>query len=165
MAAGAPPRTHLAEMNTALGEALPDDCFTTAAAVRLDGPGRTITIANAGHVLPVIKRAAGGVMPIGRQAGTALGMLVGETYPEQTFPMTPGDIVILMTDGVVEALDRDPRNMWQLLDLIVQAPHDVAAITHEILVAVERQLGVYRADDVTLLSFMYAGDGEPGAYL
>jgi sigma-B regulation protein RsbU (phosphoserine phosphatase) len=152
--AGVAPRELLAEMNRALCLLLPDDSFATAAAMRLDSVAGTLTIANAGHVLPVVKRAAGGVLPIGRQAGMALGMLADETYTEQTLPLAKGDIVILMTDGVVEALDRDPRNMWQLLDLIVQAPHDVGAISYAILQAVERQLGARRADDVTLLSFM-----------
>lgn len=163
LAAGVAPRELLAEMNDTLGALLPDDSFATAAALRLDANTGRLTIANAGHVLPVIKRAAGGVMPVGRQTGAALGMVPGETYVEQTVPLERGDIVILMTDGVVEALERDPRNMWQLMDLIVQAPHDVGAISYAILAAVERQLGAERADDVTLLSFMLDDIGAGAA--
>ena len=87
-------------------------------------------------------------------AGAALGMLVDESYAEQQLALAPGDVVLLMTDGAVEAVERDPRNMWKLMDLIAQAPCEVHAISQAIVGAVEEALGNRRVDDVTLLAIM-----------
>ena len=152
--AGAAPRHLLGQMNQSLCNLLPDDSFATAACLRLDGPSRMLTVANAGHVLPVVRRRGGGVVSVGRAAGAALGMLPDESYGEQHLALAAGDIVLLMTDGVVEAVERDPRNMWKLMDLIAQAPADVTAISHAIVSAVEEALGNRRVDDVTLLAIM-----------
>lgn len=161
--AGRSPRELLSHLNAELCRLLPDDSFATAACLRLDGRARTMVVANAGHVLPVVRKRAGGVIAVGRQAGTALGMLEGETYVEQTFPLDPGDIVLLMTDGVVEAVERDPRNMWKLMDLVAQAPQDVAAISQQIMAAVTEALGSRRVDDVTLLAIMPVDAGPSDA--
>jgi serine phosphatase RsbU (regulator of sigma subunit) len=152
--AGASPRQLLGTMNQALCELLPDDSFATAACLRLDGPARLLTVANAGHVLPVVRRKGGGVVSVGRAAGAALGMLLDEVYSEQQLALATGDVVLLMTDGVVEAVERDPRNMWKLMDLIAQAPCEVTAISEAIVGAVEEALGNRRVDDVTLLALM-----------
>jgi sigma-B regulation protein RsbU (phosphoserine phosphatase) len=155
--AGATPRQLLSIMNQALCELLPDDSFATAACLRFDGPNGTLTVANAGHVLPVVRRHGGGVVSVGRAAGAALGMLLDESYAEQQLALAPGDVVLLMTDGVVEAVERDPRNMWKLMDLIAQAPCEVHAISQAIVGAVEEALGNRRVDDVTLLAIMPVG--------
>jgi serine phosphatase RsbU (regulator of sigma subunit) len=81
-------------------------------------------------------------------------MLLDESYGEQQMALHPGDVVLLMTDGVVEAVERDPRNMWKLMDLIAQAPAEVTAISQAIIQAVEEALGNRRVDDVTLLAIM-----------
>jgi serine phosphatase RsbU (regulator of sigma subunit) len=157
--AGKSPRELLGHLNEELCRLLPDDSFATAACLRLDARGRTLTVANAGHVAPVVRRRTGGVVAVGKNAGAALGMLPGETYQDQTFPLDPGDIVLLMTDGVVEAVERDPRNMWKLMDLVAQAPADVSAISQQIMSAVMEALGSRRVDDVTLLALMPVDDG------
>jgi serine phosphatase RsbU (regulator of sigma subunit) len=157
---GRSPSALLEHLNEELCQLLPDDSFATAACLRLDARARQLVVANAGHVLPVVRKRAGGVVAVGRQAGAALGMLRGETYGEQVEPLDPGDIVLLMTDGVVEAVERDPRNMWKLMDLIAQAPHDVGAISQQILAAVMDALGPRRVDDVTLLALMPVDDGQ-----
>jgi serine phosphatase RsbU (regulator of sigma subunit) len=148
----ATPGELLGALNDELCVLLPDDSFATAVCVRLDAPAGNMRVANAGHVLPVVRRRSGGVISVGRQSGAALGMLPGETYAEQTVPMEVGDVVLLMTDGVVEAVDNDPRNMWKLMDLVAQAPLDVRAISQQILAAVNEALGPRRVDDLTLLA-------------
>ena len=62
------------------------------------------------------------------------------------------DLGVPTRDGT--AVERDPRNMWKLMDLGAQAPSDVVAISQQILAAVEEALGARRVDDVTLLAIM-----------
>jgi phosphoserine phosphatase RsbU/P len=132
-----------------------EDTFITAATVELDALKRRITVANAGHVVPLVRRASGAVLPLGGGAasGPPLGMLPHPGYVEETWTLAPGDIVVLMTDGVSEALHRDgdALGIWRLLDLIARAPANIHEINRRILAAVDEAVGG-GADDITLVS-------------
>jgi serine phosphatase RsbU (regulator of sigma subunit) len=71
--------------------------FTTCLAARLDTDG-TVTIANAGHLSPYIN---GRELAI--DGGLPLGVVAGAEYSERSFPFVAGDVMLLMSDGVVEA--------------------------------------------------------------
>ncbi len=66
---------------------------------------RTLRVANAGCVPPLIRRTNGLVewVDIG---GTPLGVGLGaqDGYVQATLPLAPGDLVILTSDGIVEAM-------------------------------------------------------------
>jgi sigma-B regulation protein RsbU (phosphoserine phosphatase) len=131
-----------------------EESFVTAAAVLLDGRRRRLTIANAGHVLPLIRRASGAVLPIGGASGPPIGMLPAQSYVDEPFALQPGDQVVLMTDGVLEALHKegDQLGMTTLLGLIGKAPRNLCEINRRILDAVERHAAGKILDDVALLS-------------
>jgi sigma-B regulation protein RsbU (phosphoserine phosphatase) len=61
-------------------------------------------VANAGCISPIIKRAGGPLEWVevgGAPLGVGLGSEAG--YQEQAIRLNPGDLVILTSDGVVEA--------------------------------------------------------------
>ncbi len=153
-----PPRALLAEMNRTVFEDSTDDMFITAACLKLDPAAHRLVVANAGHVLPVVRRASGSVMTLGGASGLPLGMMPNETYVDQTFDLDPGDIVLLMTDGVVEALEGDLLDMRALIDIVSGAPHDAAKINERILRAVEKEKGWPFGDDIALLTLEVVGD-------
>ncbi len=73
-------------------EVVGDSCLVTA----------TIRVANAGCITPLIKRADGTIEWVevgGLPLGTGLGAKFG--YEQQELAMSAGDILILMTDGIV----------------------------------------------------------------
>jgi serine phosphatase RsbU (regulator of sigma subunit) len=77
------------------------------ALVYLEVEDSCMRVANAGCISPVIKRAGGqvewvevGGMPLGVGLGSAAG------YQEQAISLNPGDLVILTSDGVVEAKNK-----------------------------------------------------------
>jgi serine phosphatase RsbU (regulator of sigma subunit) len=131
-----------------------DDSFITAACVKLDKSAHRLTVANAGHVLPLVRRASGAVMPLGRASGPPVGMLPHQSYSDDVFPLAAGDIVLLMTDGVLEALhrDEDQLGMWTVIDLLTKAPRDLAEINRRIVSAVEQRAAGATMDDLTLLA-------------
>src|SRR5690606_31047513 len=114
---------------------------------------RLATIANAGHVVPLLRRADGSVRTFGDPSGPPLAMLEGSRYTDEIIPLAPGDILVLMTDGILDALhtDEDPLGMAALEALIRQVPPDVVDINRRILAAAEARGGAC-VDDVTLLS-------------
>jgi len=70
--------------------------FVTCVCVRFDQD--SITIANAGHIPPYRNG-----MELEIDSGLPLGIAPGIDYPETTLPFGPGDRVMLLSDGVVEA--------------------------------------------------------------
>ena len=155
--AGRTPAELLAELSRSMFDEAPDDTFATAACLRLDTRRQRMTIANAGHVLPLRRRASGQVEPL-RALGSPLGIHGAQPYVEEEFDLHPGDLILLMTDGVAEALecDSDPFAMERLCALVAQAPRDPAGLNARILEEVARAHGERRPDDVTLLALELA---------
>jgi ligand-binding sensor domain-containing protein len=81
--------------------------FVAASLVQVDGRKRSVRFSNAGLVDPLVWRE-GVVRPL-KSAGLRhpLGMVRDTVYQEQKATVRPGDVVILVTDGVTEARRRD----------------------------------------------------------
>jgi serine phosphatase RsbU (regulator of sigma subunit) len=96
------PGAFLAAVNEVVLEEVELGKFVTMVYMRVD-PARTeLACASAGHPRPRLLRADGSVesLPVG---GLALGIVGSQSYEEIRIPYTPGDAVVLYTDGVIEA--------------------------------------------------------------
>jgi serine phosphatase RsbU (regulator of sigma subunit) len=147
------PARVLNELDGALSGQICDDTFVTAACVSLDREQRMVTVANAGHVLPLVRRASGEVHTFGNPSGPPLAMVGGVAYADEIIRFERGDILLLMTDGILDALhtDEDPLGMFALEALVRRMPPDIFDINRRILDAVAER-GALRADDITLLA-------------
>jgi serine phosphatase RsbU (regulator of sigma subunit) len=149
---GSPARV-LNELDDALSGQICDDTFVTAACVSLDRKRRRVTVANAGHVLPLVRRASGKVHTFGNPSGPPLAMVGGVAYVDEVIRFDRGDILLLMTDGILDALhtEEDPLGMLALEALVRRMPPDIFDINRRILAAVAERGGL-RTDDITLLA-------------
>ena len=98
----ADPGMILTSVNRFLGREIGDDRFVTLWLGRLDPPARTLTYSSAGHECYWLDGA--GVLK-GKLTGTALPLGINPEELVPTAPMIvlePGDIVLLLTDGVVD---------------------------------------------------------------
>ena len=149
---GVRPSKVLEGMNSALLD--PDsETFVTASCVHLDPEARRLTVSNAGHIPLLVRRETGDVLDCGAASGTPLGMIPCR-YLDEHVELRPRDIVLLMTDGLVEALD-EPNDRWGkrfLHNLLHSAPHDPSAINDRILAAANEMLGSRPLDDVALVA-------------
>jgi sigma-B regulation protein RsbU (phosphoserine phosphatase) len=68
----------------------------------LDPSAGRLTYANAGHPPPVLLRADGGVKRMVR-GGPVLGVVADADYEEGVLALSPGDRLVLFTDGITEA--------------------------------------------------------------
>jgi serine phosphatase RsbU (regulator of sigma subunit) len=67
----------------------------------------TMRVASAGMPPAIIYRAASGVVEQVTAGGPPLGIPLPWRYEEETYRLTPGDAVLLMTDGVPERFNPD----------------------------------------------------------
>jgi phosphoserine phosphatase RsbU/P len=149
---GAEPSRVLETVNASLAD--PDaEAFVTATCIRIDTRAMTLTVANAGHLPLLVRREDGEVLDFGQASGAPLGM-VACNYADETLELRPRDIVVLMTDGLVESLDipDDPMASQFLRRVVYVAPHDPEAINTRILAAMHSAKGDRPPDDMTLVA-------------
>jgi sigma-B regulation protein RsbU (phosphoserine phosphatase) len=101
--------TILARVNRLLVQDLQgDDYFITMLLARLAPDGRSLVYASAGHATGYLFDAAGKVKTSLRSTAVPLGIEPDSEFPlGNVVPLEPGDLVLFLTDGVVEA--RDPE--------------------------------------------------------
>ena len=69
---------------------------------------KVLTLANAAHhAHPLLLR--NGEVKLLVAKGMPLGMMAGIPYREAEFPLQGGDVVVFMTDGIIEAHDAEGR--------------------------------------------------------
>jgi phosphoserine phosphatase RsbU/P len=80
-----------------------DESFVTAFYAVLDPRTRTLTYSCAGHNPPRLVRG-GQVLSLDASGALPMGINEGEKYEESTVRLERGDLLLLYTDGIVEAM-------------------------------------------------------------
>ena len=78
--------------------------FTTAILAQYDPGTRSLNYVNAGHNAPVLRRADATLEKL-EVGGVPLGIDSAAVYETATIDLRPGDVLILYTDGCVEAFN------------------------------------------------------------
>ncbi len=84
------------------------DRFTTVLALRLRRTRNrwSVTLACGGHPLPLLLTSSGELRPVG-QPGSLMGILTDVVVTDEELVLTPGDQLVLSTDGVAESRSGD----------------------------------------------------------
>jgi predicted permease len=95
-----------AKMNYFLYQSTGPNSYATFFYAQLDQHTRELRYVNAGHNAPYLLRA-GGASPVEEltTGGTIIGMFPQTRYEEGTLALNTGDVLIVFTDGVTEALN------------------------------------------------------------
>ena len=97
-------RAAMMNLNALIAELPAYDRFITLALCVLRQDTHQVTVLNAGHPPPLLRRVNGTVEPIGAGShGPPLGVLPHWEYELTTTTLAPGDGVLLFTDGVIDA--------------------------------------------------------------
>jgi hypothetical protein len=104
----APFESMLPGLNDVLYEVSQPQMFATFAAMRPAGPGR-IAYTLAGHLPILCWRAANGTVEELAVPQVPLGMLPGRDYMAADTGCAPGDVFLVLTDGLIEVFDRADR--------------------------------------------------------
>jgi phosphoserine phosphatase RsbU/P len=106
------PSEVLQRLNQLLVEDLPPARFVTMAYAVLDPAKRTLTLASAGHLQPLLVHGQDARF-LNTEAGLPLGLAVGE-YSETEIELKPGCRVVFYSDGITEAANPDEEEYGQL---------------------------------------------------
>ncbi|MDB5319654.1 MAG: rsbU 2 [Phycisphaerales bacterium] len=100
----APPEMLLTYLNDRLARAYTrGGTFITAFYAVLDPATRTLTYATAGHNPPRLVRD-GAVISLNADGGLPLGIFPNQSYEQSTVSLQAGDLLLLYTDGITEAM-------------------------------------------------------------
>ncbi len=111
---------------------------------------------NAGHPYPLLKRESGAVDVLKKLHGPVVGAMDGMAYGEDSAFLHNGDLLLVFTDGITEAMDVDDTLFGdQRLKVLLGEfdETDAGAIVGGTLEAVEAFAGEgEQADDITVLA-------------
>jgi serine phosphatase RsbU (regulator of sigma subunit)/DNA-binding transcriptional MerR regulator len=169
------PAAALRRLNEVLRAAAETDRFATVALLRLDlapdqaGPDGTPssdvtgTFSSAGHCLPLLLRE-GGELEVLEAPGTLLGVLDTVRLSETRLRLAPGDLLLLYTDGVVEARGVDGLfGEERLAELVADcAGWPADAVVERVVDAVARYRTTAAADDMAVLALRVAQPAPGG---
>ncbi|MYS76596.1 SpoIIE family protein phosphatase, partial [Streptomyces sp. SID5926] len=119
---GAPPGDVLARTNRLLTD-LDPGLFTSCAYVHLDLATHRACVALAGHPPPLVRHADGRVETLRVPPGLLLGIEPDTVYPSLEFPLPPDSVLVLYTDGLVEAPGVDLDDAIAALAGLVEHGH------------------------------------------
>ena len=142
-----------AQLNAALCAQPAAGLFVTFVAAILDVHSGVLRYSNGGHTPPLLVRADGGVERL-EAGGAVLGVVPGAVYSERAARLVPGDRLLLLTDGVVEAMNPAGEEFGEERIAALARAHSSAPVEHlrdALLEAVAAFTDGERQDDVTLL--------------
>ena len=129
--------------------------FVTFLLLLLDVRRHQLTVINAGHMAPIIRRAGGRIDVIGQdQSGPPLGVVEDQAYETVTTKIASGDVVVVYTDGVNEAVSPigEQFGVGRLERCLANAPLGASVVGQAIRDAVRTfTVGRDQFDDITLI--------------
>ena len=151
----------LTHVNDELSQDNPSSMFVTVFAAILNIATGEFTYTNAGHNPPYVKHPDGSIRALTERHGPIVGAMSGMAYGEDTTNLSSGDLVLLFTDGVTEAMDVG-GNLYsdaRLEELLQESQLEtVEATVDTVLSSVKRfETGADQADDITILSLLFRG--------
>ncbi len=144
----------LTELNGQLCATPIERSFVTATMLVFDATARTIEYATAGHP-PALVRRSGTLLELDAVGGVPLGVLADERYENATHRCADDELIVLITDGVLEVrpIGGELFGANRLQAVIRDAGDDARAAVDAILRAVRDHLdGARPEDDQTLVA-------------
>jgi serine phosphatase RsbU (regulator of sigma subunit) len=130
--------------------------FVTFALCVLDPAASRVTVVNAGHLPPLLRRGRE-VEVLGlAESGMPLGCDAQKDYEQIDVPLEPGDMVVLYTDGISEAMNAQGEvyGSQRIRQSMVRAPQLVERLGESVLADVRRFVGGrLPSDDICLVCF------------
>ncbi len=154
------PSTTIAQMNKALYRRGIESRFVTLMLGSVAEDGR-LTYCNGGHNPPfVIGRSGARRLETG---GPVVGLLELASFAQETVQLDPGDVIVVFSDGVSEALSALDEEFGdaRLLEVASGGTHEPAQVQVGRIIDAVRAFtrGAPQSDDITVMVLRFLGDG------
>ncbi|MFQ5797945.1 MAG: SpoIIE family protein phosphatase [Bacteroidota bacterium] len=130
------------------------DKYITFFICELDTERKVITSVNAGHNYPLLFRADGPMHQL-EKGGLSLGMFPDEVYVKEEIQLGRGDVLVLYTDGVTEAMNKreslygETRFYQCLCQHLEKSAREIQdAVRHDVQTYIKE---APQADDITMM--------------
>ena len=153
------PLNMMQSLNRMMVRDIPPKMFMTLNVVIWDAPTRTAKYTSAGHEHLIIFRPASNEIEVIKGGGIACGVVkeASMSYREHVLTLAPGDLVVLYTDGVTEAMNEADEQFT--LDATVEMVREGGREHPKVLCErILQRLTEFRGaadphDDITLVAF------------
>ena len=107
------------QLNRAVLENMQSERLVTLFYAVLDSTERSLRYSNAGHLPPILLRNDGSTCRLS-EGGTVLGVIPDAVYQEGQTTFMPGDRLVLVTDGITEAMNAQGEEFGEdrLIDVL-----------------------------------------------
>ncbi len=123
-----------------------------------------LTYTNAGHNPTYIRKADGNLERLDTVHGPVVGARKGLVYKEDSVRIAKGDILLMYTDGVTEARNREKEffEEQRLKDLLTAREYDSAEAVVQTTVSEVKQFedGADQFDDITVMAIQFLKQPE-----
>jgi sigma-B regulation protein RsbU (phosphoserine phosphatase) len=142
----------VAHVNENLLQTVPPNRYATLFLARADTTTGEVQWVNAGHAGPLVARSDGSHEVL-EATGTILGVFADASWTQGRTTLGAGDVLVLLSDGVVEAARASGRDLGpERLVAVVRRGGDASARLAALQAAAEEGLGgARRADDHTFV--------------
>jgi len=128
--------------------------FTTAFLAEYEPASGRLDYVNAGHNWPVLRRSTGEIERL-RTGGVPLGIMPNSRYECASTAVAAGDLLLIFTDGLVEAQDEKEQEYGEarMLAILDKSSGGTAAdVMQQLMTSVDAFVGAARQyDDITCL--------------
>jgi sigma-B regulation protein RsbU (phosphoserine phosphatase) len=157
----ADPAAALARLNDELAAENDESMFLTVFAAVLDLATGEVRYANGGHNPPLVRRSSGHVDVVPKVRGPLIGLETGKTFESGQLTLGRGDLLLLCSDGVVDAEDPgqqlygEERARAALAALGGEGAREVVERLRDEVRSFTGEAA--QSDDITLLAVVYHG--------
>ncbi len=157
------PATMIEMFNREISRENPEQMFVTMVVLVMNLRSGVLEYCNAGHEPPLLSRRSGEILTLDDGGGPPVCVIEDFAYEEGRVTLEPRDVVVLASDGLTEAMNRDGalygrERLKVLLDSPLRRGVDPTVLGNEILSAIKGfEAGSEPADDQTLLLVSWRG--------
>lgn len=155
-----PPTTVVRHMNDHLNATGAEGSFITLIYLLLDTAGHSFALVNAAHPPPMVRSADGTVTEIQNCTNFPVGAVEDNEFEGESYQMKPGDVVVLITDGVTEAMNANKElfGSQRALASLARPAAGPQQVMENLLQDVQAFVkDAYQSDDLTIVCFGVKG--------
>jgi sigma-B regulation protein RsbU (phosphoserine phosphatase) len=140
--------------------------YLTCVVARVDSAARTLTYANAGHPAGLMVGSSG--RRLLSRGGLPVGLFPETAYESEVVSVEPGDLAVIVSDGITESIDEDGVAAVDVLNRTIcdiPEPRTPERVCDALMEMAQRNPGPRGVtnwhDDRTVLAFLFDGHGGP----